>query len=95
MKKLQDILVPESYYYSFICMDYYHKIHIGARTNRSDNKVGNEKYEMMKNVYNQLKQWGTSDDQTDYEKVLLRVSPDDDKINHFKTIKGNIKYYKK
>ncbi|GAB1223918.1 hypothetical protein ENUP19_0166G0005 [Entamoeba nuttalli] len=121
-EKLQDILVPEAIT-THSSDDYYHKIHIGARTNRSDNKgtifkpsdferrglyqylhkqphfnkieSGKEKYEMMKNVYNQLKQWGTSDDQTDYEKVLLRVSPDDDKINHFKTIKGNIKYYKK
>ncbi|EDS89316.1 hypothetical protein CL6EHI_145320 [Entamoeba histolytica] len=61
------------------------------------NKIesGKENYEMMKNVHKQLKHWGTSDKRTDYEKVLLRVSPDDDKINHFKTINGKIKFYNK
>ncbi|BFU26272.1 hypothetical protein CL6EHI_130520 [Entamoeba histolytica] len=121
-EKLQDILVPEAIT-THSSKDYYHKIHIGARTNRSDNKgtifkpsdferrglhqylykqphfnkvqSGQERFEVMKNVYKQLKQWGISDKRTDYEKVLLRVSPDDDKINHFKTINGTVKFYNK
>ncbi|EMS17087.1 hypothetical protein KM1_331120, partial [Entamoeba histolytica HM-3:IMSS] len=36
-EKLQDILVPEAIT-THSSKDYYHKIHIGARTNRSDNK---------------------------------------------------------
>ncbi|BFU25295.1 hypothetical protein CL6EHI_062330 [Entamoeba histolytica] len=121
-ESLQYIPVPEAIS-THSSDDYYHKIHIGARTNRSDNKgtifkpsdferrglhqylykqphfnkvqSGQDRFEVMKNVYKQLKQWGISDKRADYEKVLLRVSPDDDKINHFKTINGKIKFYNK
>lgn len=120
-EKLEDIDVPEDVRTN-TSRDYYHKIHIGSRTNTEDNKgtifktsdferrglrdyllkqphfnkvQGEERKQVFNKVYDQLKMWGRSKEKEYYESVLLRVSPDDDKVKSARTQNGKVIFYNK
>ncbi len=46
-------------------------------------------------VYDQLSMWGRSKDKDYYERVLLRISPDDDKVKSARTQNGKVIFYNK
>lgn len=120
-EKLEDIDVPEDVRTN-TSRDYYHKIHIGSRTNTEDNKgtifktsdferrglrdyllkqphfnkvQGEERKQVFNKVFDQLKMWGRSKDKEYYESVLLRVSPDDDKVRTARKQDGKLIFYNK